>query len=169
MKVMAEDTGLEPVTLAGDALAGRFLVQSDVFRSGPRGIRTRTCAGFKPAVSALDYRPSGKWCGRRDSNPDTHGLNVLDMPVLLRPRMVERAGVEPAMFTAGVTALQAAAFATGPPLHKWSARSASNRHCAAPRAAASASWATRRRSGGPCRCRTCASSSFEDGASACLG
>ncbi len=29
---MAEGTGIEPVTLSGDALAGRFLVHSDAFR-----------------------------------------------------------------------------------------------------------------------------------------
>ena len=50
-----------------------------------------SAAGFEPAFpgskpSVLTAERHAEWCGRRDSNPDTHGLNVLDMPVLLRPQ-----------------------------------------------------------------------------------
>lgn len=71
---MAEDTGLEPVTLAGDALAGRFLVQSDAFRKvvGREGFEPTRLAASRLERGASAIPPTAQsdkfWRRVKDSN-----------------------------------------------------------------------------------------------------
>jgi hypothetical protein len=66
----------------------------------------------RPAASkaAAPPRDAGtKWYGRGDSNPDMHGLNVPDMPVLLRPHGGS-GWVRTTVVPEGTAGLQPAAF-----------------------------------------------------------
>lgn len=70
LRQLAEGTGLEPVTLSGDALAGRFLVPSDAFRE--------------------------KWWIGRGSNPEPSACEADALPIELRdPYLVGTEGIEP--------------------------------------------------------------------------